>query len=40
MIQIGGEKNKNEAKDYLEKAVQSDDPFFRDWAKELLAKLK
>ena len=40
LIQIGGDKNKSEAKGYLEKAAQSDDPYFRDKAKELLAKLK
>ena len=40
LIQIGGDKNKAEAKGYLEKAAQSDDPYFRDKAKELLAKLK
>jgi tetratricopeptide (TPR) repeat protein len=40
LIQIGGKDNKAEAKGYLEKAAQSDDPYFRDWAKELLDKLK
>ena len=40
LIQMGGDKNKAEAKGYLEKAAQSDDPYFRDRAKELLAKLK
>ena len=40
LIQMGGDKNKAEAKGYLEKAAQSDDPYFRDKAKELLAKLK
>jgi tetratricopeptide (TPR) repeat protein len=39
LIQMGGDKNKSEAKGYLEKAAQSDDPFFRDKAKELLTKL-
>ena len=40
LIQMGGDKNKAEAKGYLEKAAQSDDPYFRDKAKKLLAKLK
>ena len=40
LIQMGGKKNKAEAKGYLEKAAQSDDPYFRDKAKKLLAKLK
>ena len=40
LIQIGGDKNKAEAKGLLEKATKSDDPYFRDQAKELLAKLK
>ena len=39
LIQIGGDKNKAEAKGYLEKAAKSDDPYFRDMAKELLKKL-
>ena len=39
LIQIGGEKNKTEAKGYLVEATQSEDPYFRDKAKELLAKL-
>ena len=38
LIQMGGDKNKAEAKGYLEKAAQSDDPYFSDKAKELLAK--
>jgi len=40
LIQMGGDKNKAEAKGYLEKATGSDDPYFRAKAKELLAKLK
>ncbi len=40
LIQMGGDKNKAEAKGYLEKAAASEDLFFRDKAKELLAKLK
>ena len=39
LIQMGGDKNKAEAKGYLEKAVQSNDAYYRDRAKELLAKL-
>ncbi len=37
---MGGDKNKAEAKGYLEKAARSDDPYFKDRANELLAKLK
>jgi hypothetical protein len=37
---MGGKKKKAEAKDYVEKALQSDDPYFRDWAKDLNSKLK
>ena len=40
LIQLGGDKNKAEAKGYLEKAAQSDDPYFKEKANELLAKLK
>jgi tetratricopeptide (TPR) repeat protein len=40
LIQMGGDKNKAEGKGYLEKAAKSDDPYFSDRAKELLAKLK
>ena len=39
LIQIGGKKNKAEAKGYLEKAAQSDDEFYRARAQELLKKL-
>jgi tetratricopeptide (TPR) repeat protein len=39
LIQMGGDKNKAEAKGYLEKAAKSDDPYFRDWANELLKKI-
>jgi tetratricopeptide (TPR) repeat protein len=39
LIQIGGDKNKAEAKGYLEKAAQSDDPYYKDRANELLKKL-
>ena len=40
LIQMGGDKNKAEAKGYLEIASRSEDPYFRDRAKQLLAKLK
>jgi tetratricopeptide (TPR) repeat protein len=40
LTQMGGDKNKAEARGYLEKAAQSDDLHFRNKAKELLAKLK
>jgi tetratricopeptide (TPR) repeat protein len=40
LIQMGGDKNKTEAKDYVEKALKSEDPYFKDWAKQLQAKLK
>jgi tetratricopeptide (TPR) repeat protein len=39
LIQIGGDKNKNEAKGHLKRATQSNDPYFRDKAMDLLAKL-
>jgi len=39
LIQMGGDKNKAEAKGYLEKAAQSDDPYFKEKANELLKKL-
>jgi tetratricopeptide (TPR) repeat protein len=40
LIQMGGDKNKAEAKGYLEKAAKSNDPYFRDQALELLSKIK
>jgi tetratricopeptide (TPR) repeat protein len=40
LIQVGGDKNKSEAKGYLEKAAQSGDPYFSDQALELLSKIK
>ena len=39
LYQIGGKENKAEAKGLLEKAAQSEDPYFRDQAQELLKKL-
>jgi tetratricopeptide (TPR) repeat protein len=38
LIQMGGDENKTEAKKYLEKALHSEDPYFRDWADELTQK--
>ena len=40
LIQIGGDENKTEAKGYLEKGLKSDDPYFKNWAEGLQAKLK
>jgi tetratricopeptide (TPR) repeat protein len=39
LIQMGGSKNKAEAKAYLEKAANSNDTYFSERAKELLKKL-
>ena len=40
LIQIGGDENKSEAGSLLEKALQSEDPYFKDWAQQLQSKLK
>lgn len=40
LLQMGGKKNKAEAKTYLEKAVQSTDQYLKDWAERLLTKAK
>jgi len=40
LIDMGGDQNKAEAREYVEKAMQSDDTYFRDWAADLQAKLK
>lgn len=40
LIQMGGKDKKAEAKGFVDKALQSDDPYFRDWANDLNAKLK
>jgi tetratricopeptide (TPR) repeat protein len=40
LIQMGGDKNKTEAKSYVEDGLKSDDPYFTDWAKQLQGKLK
>ena len=39
LIQTGGDANKAEAKGYLEKAAQSPDTYFRNWAVRLLAEI-
>ncbi len=40
LIQIGGDKNMAVAGGYLEQGLKSDDPYFKDQAKQLQAKLK
>jgi hypothetical protein len=40
LIQMGGKEKKSEAKGYVEKALQSDDEYFKDWATKLQTKLK
>ena len=40
LIQMGGDQNKTEAKGYVQQGLNSDDPYFRDWAKQLQTKLK
>ena len=40
LIQIGGDENKSEAKGYVENGLKSDDPYFKDWATRLQAKVK
>jgi hypothetical protein len=40
LIQMGGDKNKAEAGDYVEQALKSQDPYFKDWARQLQSKLK
>lgn len=40
LIQMGGQEKKAEAKGYVEKALQSDDGYFKDWAARLQTKLK
>jgi tetratricopeptide (TPR) repeat protein len=40
LIQMGGEKNKTEARGYLESALNSDEPYFKKRAKELQSKLE
>ena len=40
LLTMGGKANEAEAVQILEQAVLTDDPYFRDWAKRLLAKAK
>jgi tetratricopeptide (TPR) repeat protein len=40
LLKVGGKKNKAEAKALLDKAAQSDDKYFSDWAKRLLKENK
>ncbi len=40
LIQLGGETKKTEAKKYLKKAAETEDPYFRDKAKALLSKIE
>jgi hypothetical protein len=40
LIQMGGKENKNEAKGYIEKAAQSDDPYFKSYAARLKSELE
>ena len=40
LIQMGGKEKKAEAKGFVDKALQSDDPYFKDWANDLNKKLK
>ena len=39
LIKLGGEANQAEAKKYLEKASQSPDSYFKNWATRLLAEI-
>lgn len=39
LIQIGGKDNQTEAKGFVEKAMQSEDPYFKGWAENLKKKL-
>jgi tetratricopeptide (TPR) repeat protein len=39
LIQMGGADNKKEAKGICEKVAQSNDPYFKNWAEDLLAEL-
>ena len=40
LIQMGGKEKKAEAKGFVDKALQSDDPYFKSWAEDLNKKLK
>ena len=39
LIQMGGKDKKAEAKGFVDKALQSEDPYFKDWANDLNNKL-
>ncbi len=39
LIQMGGKEKKAEAKGFVDKALQSDDPYFKSWAEDLNKKL-
>jgi len=40
LLKVGGKKNKAEAKELLDKAAQSNDKYYSDWAKRLLKENK
>ena len=40
LIEMGGKEKKNEAKGYVDKAAQSDDPYFKSYAARLKSKLE
>ncbi len=40
LIQMGGKEKEAEAKGFVDKALQSDDPYFKSWAEDLSKKLK
>ena len=40
LIQMGGKEKKAEAKGFVDKALQSEDPYFKSWAEDLAKKLK
>jgi len=40
LIQMGGDANKTEAKGYVEKGLQSEDPYFKNWARQLQTQIK
>jgi tetratricopeptide (TPR) repeat protein len=40
LIQMGGDANKTEAKGYVEKGLQSEDPYFKNWAQQLQTQTK
>jgi tetratricopeptide (TPR) repeat protein len=40
LLKLKGEENRAEARSLLEKAAQTDDLFYRDWAKRLLAEME